>query len=445
MKLVATVSAAVSAALTFLLAGNAPASAMGATFRAAFDRPRALDSERIAYRFKTGAATEASSLVADRNGVLYGTRGAAYGGDSCTGPQDCGSVFRLTPTPSGYTENVVYRFPGGAKGADPEAALTIDGSGVLYGTTASGGAGYGTVFKLTPNASGYAERVLYRFEGFGDGSAPEAPLLLDASGSLWGTTTGIGTGGFGTVFKLSPSPSGWRETYVFFFGSVQENGIMPSSGLVMDREGGLHGTTVAGPGLQGRGSICWPMGCGTAYVVYPSGSGYTEVAQYFFSGPDGAFPSGGLTLDGTGGCVIGTTSQGGSFGFGNVFEQCGDYVDAIYNFEGGSDGALPLAGVHMDQTISPTSAASAHELIGTTYGGGSPRCGGGCGTAFRLIGDDGVYKETVIHRFGLRPGDGTHPATGLTPVNDDLFGTTDSGGDSRACLGGCGTVFELDR
>jgi hypothetical protein len=159
-----------------------------------------------------------AGLIADKQGVLYGT--TADGG---TGHN--GTVFKLTPPAKGqtaWTETVLYRFTGGSDGATPQAGLIADKQGVLYGTTTVGGGqnpclksaffivGCGTVFRLTPPAKGqtaWTETVLYRFKGApSDGSIPFGGLIADNSGALYSTTGIGGTASLGTVFKLALCP-----------------------------------------------------------------------------------------------------------------------------------------------------------------------------------------------------------------------------------------------
>ena len=117
-------------------------------------------------------------------------------------------MFELTPTAGGgWTEQVLYSFGNGADGAIPSASLIFDAAGNLYGTTVAGGTySSGTVFELTPATGGrWTEQVLYSFGNGTDGNTPEAPLIFDATGNLYGTTSGGGTYNRGTAFKLMPN------------------------------------------------------------------------------------------------------------------------------------------------------------------------------------------------------------------------------------------------
>src|ERR1035441_332430 len=140
-----------------------------------------------------------AGLIFDAAGNLYGT--TVYGGTADTTCSYCGTVFELTPNGSGgWTETVLHSFGDGTDGFYPSAGLIFDAAGNLYGTTAMGGTyDYpwdGTVFELTPAAGGgWTEKVLYSFGGGTDGYWPEAGLIFDAAGNLYGTTySGVGSG-----------------------------------------------------------------------------------------------------------------------------------------------------------------------------------------------------------------------------------------------------------
>jgi len=143
-------------------------------------------------------------LTPGPGGVFYGT--TYYGGAA-----DAGTVFKLTPPAAGktvWTETDLYAFKGGGDGASPFTGVVRAPNGALYGTTSAGGtADHGIVFKLTPPAPGktlWTKSEVYRFKGGGDGSKPYAKLVVDPSGTLYGSTTEGGKYGKGTIFKLVP-------------------------------------------------------------------------------------------------------------------------------------------------------------------------------------------------------------------------------------------------
>jgi len=235
------------------------------------------DAPVAIYSFRSGSdgAFPVGNLVADSAGNLFGVTNAG-------GISQNGVIFELSP-PAGqsgsWTERVLYRFTGGADGASPEAGLVMDSTGNIYGTTLAGGClpncsgtGYGTVFKLAPPAPGsknWAFTTLYRFQptsGVQDGAFPLAPLTLDGSGNLIGTTSegGLYANGYGVVFKLTPPASGsgpWMETLLHVFTGYSD-GVRPEAGVTFDRAGNLFGTTPLG-GMFGR---C----CGTVFELSPS-------------------------------------------------------------------------------------------------------------------------------------------------------------------------------
>ena len=173
--------------------------------------------EKILYRF-TGAGDGGSpftTLLFDSSGNMYGT--TVFGGTS-----NLGTVFKLTSTGGGnYTESAIYSFAGGMDGENPYDGLIADTAGNYYGTTANGGgstncsAGCGTVFELSPNGSGWTEKILYRFQGPTDGENPNAGLVMDSAGNLYGNTWQGGPGGGGTVYKLTNSGGNWTETTIY--------------------------------------------------------------------------------------------------------------------------------------------------------------------------------------------------------------------------------------
>jgi uncharacterized repeat protein (TIGR03803 family) len=152
-----------------------------------------------------GGPLSAGTLLAGKNGALYGTQ--KFG----SGAANAGAVYQLTPPVSGggaWTEATIYRFTGGADGAYPLAGVISDGAGYLYGTTAGNGqSNQGTVFRLTPPAApgaAWTETTLHTFTGGSDGSGPSASLIFGRGGALYGTTAGGGAFGLGTVFKIVP-------------------------------------------------------------------------------------------------------------------------------------------------------------------------------------------------------------------------------------------------
>ena len=210
--------------------------------------------------------------------LIQGRAGALYGVTKYSGHAQ-GTVFRITPPAPGqtdWTEKVLYTFQGGPDGAYPNDGVT-QYHGKLYGTTGSGGScsdhnGCGTVFELTPpaNLNGvWTKTTIYNFAGGADGQDPGFEVSFDKQGNLYGTTRGGGSGGGGTVYKLAPpvNPGDpWTETILHAFGLAQD-GISPSSPVLVGRSGSLFGMTSSGGDLNC--SIWGSQGCGVIYKVVP--------------------------------------------------------------------------------------------------------------------------------------------------------------------------------
>jgi uncharacterized repeat protein (TIGR03803 family) len=319
-------------------------------------------------------------LVADAAGNLYG---AAYYGGSGTNCSifGGGTAFELLPTlGGGWTEKVLHTFgslPGCADGGSPWAGLTFDVAGNLYGTTTIGGAyGWGTVFELSPTAGGsWSETVLHSFNG-NDGQAPNSVLIFDSAGNLYGATQLGGPYYEGTVFELSPGAGGnWTHKVLHGF-STSSGGYLPEAGVVLDAAGNVYGTTSLGGAGTGCGIVC-----GTVFELSPTAQGWTKKTLHSFTndGKDGYHPLGGLTFDAAGN-LYGTTEYGGNStlpncnngGCGTVFELTrtagGTWAERIvHNFgQYKNDGEYPEAGLIFD--------AGGH-LYGTTSDGG-PHLGG---------------------------------------------------------------------
>ena len=262
-----------------------------------------------------------ATLLMDNAGNLYGPGG--------------GGVYEVSPYSGGWKQNVLYTFhpEGGKDGTDGEDAvgtLISDAKGSLFGATelggnyslCSGSAGCGTVFELTPEVNGkWKEHILHRFaQSRTDGQLPYSGLVMDSDGSLYGTTLEGGSHrdqncfvGCGTVFKLTRSSDGrWSETILFDFHD-EKNGAYPSSTLLFDRAGNLYGTAGGGTGS------CYG-GCGVVFKLTPEPSGKWKYSVvHHFAGGDGGMPQAGLTRDEKGN-LYGTTLWGGTYLYGVVFE-----------------------------------------------------------------------------------------------------------------------------
>lgn len=323
----------------------------------------------------------------------------------------------LIPTQAhGVTEKTLYNFKV-HDGDDPDAALVLDTVGNLYGTTALGGAHrFGAVFELSPNgAGGWNETVLYSFTGGTDGSSPLCNLIFDTAGNLYGTAQKSGTYGFGTVFELSPNGAGaWNQTVLYSFTGGTD-GANPISGLTMDSSGNLYGATFK-LGVKS----------GTIFELSPSGGEWAESTIYQASALSA------VIFDSTGN-LYGTSAFGGTFGQGYVYELSpnphgGWTPTVLYNFKASKDGHTPDSALKFD---------AAGNLYGTTTLGGAYNKG----AVFKLTRNlRRRWQERLLHSFQGEPNDGYYPEAGVVfDAAGNIFGTTDQGGANNYF----GTVFEL--
>jgi uncharacterized repeat protein (TIGR03803 family) len=349
-----------------------------------------------------------------------------------------GTVFDVPICQSGHCREVqLHSFPKNHQndGDYPRAGLYYDAARTaFYGTTTGGGQfGWGDVFEMS---HAFTEKQLYSFRGVGhDGATPYAGLISDAKGqNLYGTTSGAGLNGFGTIFVVNTGNG--RERTLYNFTNAGGDGANPLSGLTLDATGqNLYGTTRNG-GFFGFGTV-FQLNLATG----------VETVLYSFAGNangDGANPVAGLVEDGAGN-FYGTTVYGGTggcndgqgdLGCGTVFalnRTVGAYA-VLYSFSGGADGKYPIC--------SGSLVWHSGNLYGTTFAGGN-----GWGTVFVVNASTGM--ENPLYPFGARP-DGTNPYAGLTANSGSviyLFGTTLYGGAGPCNDGqgdiGCGTVFRL--
>jgi len=166
-----------------------------------------------------------------------------------------GVVYQMAPSGSGWTENVLHSFDLNSDGGNPAGGLIFDKAGNLYGTTGgSGGYGVGTVFMLSPAGGTWTSTVLHNFAKYEE---PSASLTWDAAGNLYGTTLRGGKDRGGTIFKMTAGSGGWTYTVLKEFDDPCNDGCFPNGDVTIDASGNLYGTT-SGGGTYGQG-VVWEI------------------------------------------------------------------------------------------------------------------------------------------------------------------------------------------
>jgi uncharacterized repeat protein (TIGR03803 family) len=256
-------------------------------------------NETVLYRFPGGPAGGNPGL----GDLLFDSQGNIYGTTESGGASGQGTVYKLTPNHGTWVETVLYSFTGGSDGAVPYAGVIMDSAGNLYGTTYGGGSGqHGTVFELSPSGSGWTEQVLHPFQYQTDGGYPSAGVIFDRTGNLYGAAMGGGPNGGGTIFELTPSRGSWTFDVLYNFANPGDGANGPYSSLIVDQGGSLYDTT---PGWNDGGNA------GSIFKLTPSGGGWTYTLLHQFDFTDGDNPIGGVVLDASGN-LYGTTFLGGT-------------------------------------------------------------------------------------------------------------------------------------
>ena len=357
---------------------------------------------------------------------------------------------------SSFTMTPLYGFQGGTDGDYPQSGLIEDSSGNLYGTAGNDAAtsgAFGVVFEVNPSSN--TETVLYTFCPNGlpclDGSTPEAALIMDSAGNLYGTTVYGGANNDGAVFELSPQPSGgcpassnqgngWCETVLYSFTGGAD-GTAPIAALIMDSAGNLYSTTSSGA----------TSSCGSVFELSPvSGGAWTEITLYDFTGgsTDGCTPKSAVTLDSNGNLYGATYSGGNTSNYGTVYElipqpsggcpagskQGNGWCETVlHTFAGGK-----TDGYHSTSDL----IFYKGNLYGTTWSGGNSTLS--AGTVFELSpNSNGTWTETLLHSFARNP-DGMTPEQGVVfDSQGNLYGVASQGGNYVNHVSSWGTVYEI--
>jgi len=374
-------------------------------------------TESVLYTFTDGAdgGGPFGGLIFDSAGNLYGDTSA---GGVDNGNGGLGVVFELSPSSGAWTETPLYAFQGGSTdGRVPFGGVVFDSAGNLYGTTSFGGThDEGTVFELSPAiGGGWTEQIIYNFgDRANDATYPNGGLAIDSAGHLYGTSYAGGANNLGAVFEVSPrtgggwsetvilsgtaadgdhfnsgvtvvghnlyvpaanggspgygaiyllsrSSSGWTATVIYSFLGGSD-GIEPVGGLAFQAPGRIFGTTDFGGTYSS----------GTAFELTESSGTWTKtILHNFGESTDAAYPANPLTI-GPSGQLYGTAGSGGTLGNGAAFELVkldGVWKEKIlHNFNtGSSDVGGPAGGIVLD---------SSGNLYGMGHNGGSYGAGG---------------------------------------------------------------------
>ncbi|MCX6925883.1 MAG: hypothetical protein NT154_22155, partial [Verrucomicrobia bacterium] len=329
----------------------------------------------------------------------------------------------------------LHTFTGGSDGANPFAGLSLSGN-TLYGTTIFGGSsGYGTLFSINTNGTGY--KVLQTFNGGNNEAYPETTLLLSGN-TLYGASGGPGLSS--TLFAINTNGTGFTTRYTF----------TPILGPALTNRDGANtfGTMVlSGNTLYAAACFGGSGGSGTVYAVNTNGTGFKTLYTFTATSPprdgvthnppytnsDGVGPIDGVILSGN--TLYGMTEYGGSSGWGTVYaiNTNGTGFTTLHSFTGGTDGGWPLVG---------PLTLSGNTLYGTTIRGGSGAGNSGNGTVFALNTDGTGFK--TLHIFTATNAlhinsDGASPSGGVILSGNTLYGTTQFGGNS-----GNGTVYAVN-
>ena len=358
--------------------------------------------------------------VLDRAGNIYGS--TQEGGPGEYGGY--GNVYKLAHVGSGWVLENLYNFtPQGDDGVYPLGGLTFGPDGAVYGTASGGGAGgNGTVFKLQPPVTfcqsvtcPWNLAVLYSFSGSTDANGPYGDVVFDAAGNMYGTSSYGGTDNLGTVWELNKVGGAWTESVLYsFHGS---DGSHPMASVVLDHAGNLYGTTNSGG----------PDNWGEVYELTHSGSGWSlQMLHGFQNQSDGSSPYGGVILDSAGNVYGSAGNNGQNFG-GTIFQLSPSGGGWTFNLLYSLSGSMgPEASLTLD---------AAGNLYGTTFKDGSDNDG----SVFELSPSNGGWVYTDLHDF-TNGSDGTNPSAAVAlGANGNLLGTAYGGVSYQ------GVVFEIAR
>ena len=264
-------------------------------------------SEQVIYTFGVGSDTVGDnpfSFITDSKGKFFGTV------DTTESAGWTEAVFELSPTSSGWTGKDIFvdGIPSATSGG---GGLTIDANENIFGIS-SLAFQPSEVFELSPSGSAWSAKILYTFPRIS--VDPEAPPVLDKTGNIYGTTAAGGPADAGTVYELTPSPSGpWTRKTLHAFTGGSSDGAAPYASITFDGGGNIYGTTAVGGASND----------GTVYELTASGRRYQSKLLWSFDDKDGSEPFDQVVLDARGD-IFGTTTQGGPSGGCYALAGCGN-------------------------------------------------------------------------------------------------------------------------
>ena len=340
---------------------------------------------------------------ADQNVISIG--GILYGMTYLGGKSNMGTIFKVAPDGTGYAKLFDFGdFAFQSNGSGPRGSLISDGT-FLYGMTYHGGTfGFGVIFKIKPDGTGFTK--LFDFAGTSNGSNPYGSLISDGT-FLYGMTQKGGTYNYGTIFKIRPDGTD--------FSSLRENipsnfsGKYPYGALIFD-----------GNFLYGMTSEGGQYNMGTLFKIQPDGNGFAILLD--FAGPTrGKTPLGSLISDGT--FLYGMTSKGGTKDLGTIFKIKSDGTDfaKLLDFEGFVNGGFPNGSLISDGTF----------LYGMTTEGGA----NSIGTLFKILPDGNGFSKLLEFAGAVNGG---RPFGSLISEGSFLYGMTSYGGTNNL-----GTILKI--
>jgi uncharacterized repeat protein (TIGR03803 family) len=392
-------------------------------------------------------------------GALVSNGSNLYGVTAFGGTPDHGMVFRVT-TSGAWTAMAQFTgTTGNARGANPAAGLVLHSDGSLYGTTEFGGSDdAGTVFRIATTGS-FAFTSMHSFDDT-DGARPAGALVMGADQALYGTTSAGGEGGAGTIFRIETMAPHPLTVLEFFTGqSGAMPGEAPRAGLILGPGGDWFGTTSAGG----------PGDYGTLFALT---SQQQCISLASLGNAKGWLPTGGVTVDATGGFLLPLT-EGGPNGGGTLIRRVGNTTTVEASFGDplgtavsgslvrvGADfyGVTRSGGIHNRGTFfryTPGTGVTTLADLSITTGAApeGPLTLGPDGRLYGVAREGGVANRGAIIRFDVSGTvtrivsftgtdgliKGTRPRGSLTLATDGTFyGVTEAGGTNDR-----GTIFQV--